>query len=348
MSDTHTPTNRTIKVDPHHLIEVDQHHLMKVDPNQSTELDQYQSTKVVADMAAGLQTDSQSLSNSLWRKSDLALEQDLRLLIGREREILSDILSHLREVQRRRLYLQRAYSSMFDYCVRGLGYSEHAAQARISAMRLTESVAGSEEMIKAGRLSLSVASKAHWAFRRADKAGLKINKREVIAALGGVSARQADQLLATALPELPQPERIKPVSETEVRIEFTAHTQLLQKLDKLKSLTAHRLKFGSWAELIDLLADIGLEKLDPVAKAPVSKPTTKAKTRALAPNVRRYVWKRAGACCEYTAADSGQRCGSAYALQIDHIHEFARGGDNQVDNLRLLCAAHNRHRASLE
>jgi 5-methylcytosine-specific restriction endonuclease McrA len=45
--------------------------------------------------------------------------------------------------------------------------------------------------------------------------------------------------------------------------------------------------------------------------------------------------------CTYVGAN-GERCGSTHVLQIDHIKPVARGGASTIDNLRVLCAYHNR------
>ena len=42
----------------------------------------------------------------------------------------------------------------------------------------------------------------------------------------------------------------------------------------------------------------------------------------------------------------GHRCGETRGLQIDHITPLAHGGETTEDNLRLLCAHHNRHEAA--
>ncbi|RYZ72097.1 MAG: HNH endonuclease, partial [Proteobacteria bacterium] len=56
---------------------------------------------------------------------------------------------------------------------------------------------------------------------------------------------------------------------------------------------------------------------------------------------KNQVWIRnRGLGCEFTA--DGKRCGSQHALQIDHVRGFARGGRHDVENLRVLCAKHNR------
>ena len=47
--------------------------------------------------------------------------------------------------------------------------------------------------------------------------------------------------------------------------------------------------------------------------------------------------------CEYPLPDGGT-CGSQNFLQLDHIQPVWAGGDSEPDNLRVLCAAHNRER----
>jgi len=42
---------------------------------------------------------------------------------------------------------------------------------------------------------------------------------------------------------------------------------------------------------------------------------------------------------------TGRECHSTHNLQIDHIKPFALGGTHDPENLRVLCAAHNRHEA---
>ena len=67
--------------------------------------------------------------------------------------------------------------------------------------------------------------------------------------------------------------------------------------------------------------------------------------RAIPAELRRFVWRRDEGICTFVDPETGQRCGSRHLLQIDHIQPFAMGGTSSADNLRLLCGAHNRHRA---
>ena len=56
--------------------------------------------------------------------SDSELLLQTRSLVSRERALTTELLAHLREVERRRLYAEQGYSSLFDYVRRGLGYCE--------------------------------------------------------------------------------------------------------------------------------------------------------------------------------------------------------------------------------
>jgi hypothetical protein len=58
-------------------------------------------------------------------------------LVRRGLAVEAELLSHLGEVDARRLYLEQACSSMFVYCVRVLHFSEAAAYKRIRAARAT-------------------------------------------------------------------------------------------------------------------------------------------------------------------------------------------------------------------
>ena len=53
-----------------------------------------------------------------------------------ERAAMANVLRHLAEVDRRRLYLDQACSSLYSYCIERLGYSEDAALKRVRVARL--------------------------------------------------------------------------------------------------------------------------------------------------------------------------------------------------------------------
>ncbi|MFL5318077.1 MAG: HNH endonuclease [Myxococcaceae bacterium] len=57
-------------------------------------------------------------------------------------------------------------------------------------------------------------------------------------------------------------------------------------------------------------------------------------------SVKRAVAERDGHCCAFVFAN-GQRCGSKYQLEFDHWRAYALGGEPSVENVRMLCKAHN-------
>ncbi len=101
--------------------------------------------------------------------SDQALLSQTRLLVQKERSLHVQILRHLREIEARQLYFSEGYASLFDYAVRGLGYSKGAAFRRIKAMRLCRDEPETLEKIKSGRLSLCAASQLQSFFEKQKK-----------------------------------------------------------------------------------------------------------------------------------------------------------------------------------
>ena len=89
------------------------------------------------------------------RLGDQELIESLQRLLAQERGVHARLLIHLAEVDARGLYRERAYSSMFDYCVQALHMSEAEAYLRIRAARLSREFPRVLEMLQAGELHLS-------------------------------------------------------------------------------------------------------------------------------------------------------------------------------------------------
>jgi len=133
-------------------------------------------------------------------------------------------------------------------------------------------------------------------------------------------------------------------------ISFTSHEELIEKLDRIRSIASHRLPTNStFEQLIDFMADYVLRREDPAARQErregsarraVAKPLVQSNPRQIPLRLRDQVFAR-DKHCTYTGSN-GNRCGSTHLLQIDHIVPVARGGTSTLDNLRLLCAYHNR------
>ena len=101
--------------------------------------------------------------------SDRHLVQQLKKLTAVEHQLEVVVIDHLRELERRRLYLSQGFSSLFDYATRELGYSEAAAWRRIKAMRLCGEVEGARERMRDGSLTLNSAALLQHTFDRQER-----------------------------------------------------------------------------------------------------------------------------------------------------------------------------------
>ena len=97
-------------------------------------------------------------TSSLSGLPDQVLLAHTRSLVRHEQALQLAVLDHLREIQTRHLHLRLGFSSLFDYAVRELGYSEGAAWRRIKAMRPCSETAGTRERLLDRSLTLSAAA----------------------------------------------------------------------------------------------------------------------------------------------------------------------------------------------
>ncbi|HXV64103.1 MAG TPA: hypothetical protein VEK15_25615, partial [Vicinamibacteria bacterium] len=93
--------------------------------------------------------------NNLSSLSDDELLRRLSLLLSQSRRVEADLVVHIAEVDHRALYLRRACSSMFAYCVEVLRLSEPEAYLRIAVGRAGRRFPVLLQMLGDGRLHLS-------------------------------------------------------------------------------------------------------------------------------------------------------------------------------------------------
>ena len=216
-------------------------------------------------------------NNKIWQKNihhlkDTELESQLKLLVGRERQLLHLILKHIQEVDRRRLYAARAYSSLFAYLTKAMGYSFAAAQRRIEAARLMNQVPELALQIQKGDVNLSQIGIISQAVKSKESLmGKKLSaeiKREVIAKVAQKTSAQTQVLVAEKL-DLPlqQPERKIMQKDQSCVISITLTPEQQTKLQRCRELLAAKLQQGSKApttvNYLEELMDFYLNKKDP-------------------------------------------------------------------------------------
>lgn len=200
--------------------------------------------------------------------TDEALLRRLEMLGLQERECVADIVEHLMEVDRRESALDLGYASLFEYCVKKLGYSEGAAFLRIRAARAAAAFPEILERLRAGRIHLDAVAclsphmnedNGNRLLDLADGA----TKREVlaiVARLDTAPAPERDVVLPapSAAPPLTRgQEASAPCAEANVRTEatspnpeilpplrhrfhFTGDDDLLKKISRLRGLLRPR------------------------------------------------------------------------------------------------------------
>ena len=108
-------------------------------------------------------------NTSLKKLSNDQLLLQTKNLVQKERQINILVLQHLQEIEKRKLYLERGFPSLFEYTVKELGYSHSAAYRRIKAMRLCRDIPQATSKIKTGDLNLTTASQLQTFFEKKKK-----------------------------------------------------------------------------------------------------------------------------------------------------------------------------------
>ncbi|AKU95583.1 hypothetical protein AKJ09_02247 [Labilithrix luteola] len=296
---------------------------------------------------------------------------ELKSFVGAESRSLARLIVYLVEIEERRLHLELACSSMFDFCTRRLGFSEGEAFRRLTAARLVRRLPVLLDAIASGRIHLSSLVLLRDLLT-------ETNVDEILAAASGKTKREVEELLARMAPKpdvmpsirrlpdrsasgrhgssrtvspLPQTTppslQLKPIAESRYRVQLTANESLRDKLELARALMSHRNPSGDLAEIIEQAVDLLIEKLSK-EKLGTSSRARRSKSSAkhgyVTRAARREAFERDGMQCSFVG-ENGERCPARCFLEVDHVTPLALGGSGQAENLRVLCRAHNRDAA---
>jgi hypothetical protein len=258
--------------------------------------------------------------------TDQTLLKDTNSLVKSEREILSQVLWHLHEIDRRKLYCDIKCGSLYEYCIKVLKYSEGQASRRVTAARLLKTSPEIQEPIQSGEINLTQLGliNSHVQSMEFDTPE---EKKSVIADLveevKGKSTRETDKILREKNDEKPR------------KVSLQLEQSTLDKLNEVKALKAHSVK-----DMDDLILRMSEEVMKQWSPSFVKKKAKQSLGKS------RYVSVSAEA--EVRKRDQGKctNCGSTYAVEIDHIQPFSRGGKTIKSNLRLLCRNCNQRKGN--
>lgn len=323
-----------------------------------------------------------SIDENLRRLSDRVLLQQTDLLAQECRHSTLLLLKHLREIEVRRLFVDLGFSSMHKYCIQQLKFSEGEAQRRLASARLLTELPEIETQIESGDLNVTNLAKIQ-SFLRVEKSVdhslSKEQKLELIEQMENKSTRQVEQELVqrSHQPALMAEKFHCSLPDSQwVKFEALLGVEQQELLAEFKSLFAHELAdFANGSILVFLLKKavqnkkkklgtgkskiLELSKIEPTNAAPLpsapevanassikkAKLSKTPQRKYIRSALKKQIWQRAHSCCEYQDPRTHLRCGSKFALELDHIQPVALGGRDEFHNLQLLCRNHNSRRA---
>jgi HNH endonuclease len=254
-----------------------------------------------------------------------------RTISGHEAELIV----YLQEMDRRKLYSDLGYKSLFDFCTRDLGMCNASAQIRIVAARTSKDVPEVTEMIGQGTLSFTNLSQANSYFKENDIKDPE-TKLDIIQRVEGKTVSEAqDALIARAeemgekVPDRGPGEGLRKISKDLSKVTYVLSKETVELLEEVKGLLGKDL---SGDELTKLMATALKEKVLKKKFKQVEKPRMQSKEavgRVFTAADTREIHKKSKGECEI--------CKSKFNLHKDHIKPYAKGGKTSALNGRLLC-----------
>lgn len=285
--------------------------------------------------------------SALRHLGDEELRSRLERIAKNERKLTVAMIEHIAEVERRRLYFDWGFQSMFEYLTRELAYSEGSAFRRIQAARALIDIPELKEKMESGVLKLSQVAEAQTSFRQEEKctnARIDLDQRKsILEGLENKSGVETRKILVAELPTHVQWTRPteRQLQDESVQLNVNLEKDTYRKLSRVRNLYSHIEPNGPWPRVFDLMADDVIQKRDPLVRA--SGVAAMDPTKLTGKKLRAYIFLRDEGKCQHRNPD-GSICGSDFQIEIDHIQPKFADGEENAANLRLLCRRHNLNR----
>jgi hypothetical protein len=298
-------------------------------------------------------TNTNSMMNpNLKYLNKLELDQRIKTLASKERELLLDVLHTIKEIDLRKSYAEMGYSSLFAYLTQGVGYSESSAYRRIQAARLLREVPQIAAKIQSGDLNLNQISKIQSAAKAIQKQTSKkvtaTVKSEVINQIEKMNSAQTEKYIADYF-DLPEQSEFKKTTQKDesVRIELTIPKDVYEKIQKAQGLVAHAVNSNDLLDFLNYLADrVIKQKTQPKPKGEEKEVERQESSKFTQRNKKIALQKSSR--CEYQNPLTKKVCGANWYLQVDHRTPVWAGGKGNLQNSRILCAEHNQLKYRIE
>jgi hypothetical protein len=251
---------------------------------------------------------------------DEELLRDCKRQVLLEKSATAKVLEYLTEIDRRKLWIQEGFASMYDFCIRYLGYSEGEANRRIQAARLSQRIESVKPLLEQGEISLT-------SLTLLSPVLTPENAKVILPKVVNQPSRKVESIIREHFPER---DIKKEFFEVEIDEEMKA---LLEEARKVASEKDNALMLKKV-----LKAFVRERKLRNVSSK---------HTRRVPTPTAREVKRKSNFRCEYVSA-KGIRCSQTAHLEVDHVRPYAFGGSSKdIENLRTLCRVHNLYMARL-
>ena len=136
--------------------------------------------------------------------SDRQLLSSIRKLSNRERETVFSILVHLIEIDRRDLYLPLGFASLYEFCIKHLGYCEATAARRVNVARCIGRFPAACRALASGKVNLTNLSLV-------TKLMTRENAGDLLSRISGASKKEVELLVSSRNPGSAIRETVRPV-----------------------------------------------------------------------------------------------------------------------------------------
>jgi 5-methylcytosine-specific restriction endonuclease McrA len=153
----------------------------------------------------------------------------------------------------------------------------------------------------------------------------------------------------TVAPPTP-PSRMTPLAPQRYGFQFTGDQETRELYDDVRALLSHQIPDGEMAQVFKRALQLAKAELEKRKYAMTDRPgrlRDSKPARHISAETRREVHERDEGRCAFVS-ENGKRCDSRHMVEFDHDVPRACGGESTPENLRLLCRAHNQHKAKRE
>lgn len=201
-------------------------------------------------------------------------------------------------------------------------------------------------------------------------------KEKLFTELQNKSFAESEILISKTLDiQIKQSPQVKHQQDESIRLEITLTKLQWQKMIRMKELLSHSLPHGSWDQVFEYIAEKVIQqkdrtlenakiaeenKLTELTNKQIGKGKTNISPKTNMDRDSKQILKGTGRarktitrsvqkeiffrdkCCQYEDKKTGRKCASTWQLSLDHIQPIWANGVNEANNLRILCANHNR------